>query len=90
MPKHATHFTHSSNRGKRYEDFFCLTPIGIRVGYGSPKLLAKLSSRERAQLKDRVVWISTSNARDGALIGQKFASHDPYRYGVAWRLKSSA
>ena len=32
-------YRHHSNRGKQYEDFFCLTPIGVRVGYASPKLL---------------------------------------------------
>ena len=40
-----------SNRGKQYEDFFCLTPIGVRVGYASPKLLRHLSRREQAKLK---------------------------------------
>jgi hypothetical protein len=54
-------FTHSSNRGKRYEDFFCLTPVGTRVGYASPRLLAGLPARERHTVSGRVVWISTSN-----------------------------
>jgi hypothetical protein len=52
-------YRHSSDRGKRYEDFFCLTPIGIRVGYASPKLLSTLPAGERG----RVVWVSTSNPR---------------------------
>jgi hypothetical protein len=54
-------YTRSSTRGKRYEDFFCLTPIGVRVGYASPKLLQTLSSPERKHLGGRVVWASTSN-----------------------------
>jgi len=68
-------FAHSSNRGQRYEDFFCLTPIGIRVGYASPKAVAKLSSPRRKALQGRVIWISTSSAyyaingiRPGAMI----------------------
>ena len=36
-------YTHSSDRGRRYEDFFCLTPTGVRVGYASAKLLSLLS-----------------------------------------------
>ncbi len=47
-------YTKSSNRGKKYEDFFCLTPIGVRVGYGSAKLPKKYA--------DRVIWASTSSA----------------------------
>jgi hypothetical protein len=54
-------FTHSSDRGRRYEDFFCLTPTGVRVGYASPKLLGSLPRRERNQVRGRVVWASTSN-----------------------------
>jgi hypothetical protein len=54
-------YRHHSDRGKRYEDFFCLTPIGVRVGYGSPKLLKILSKTLRKQLLNRVVWASTSN-----------------------------
>jgi hypothetical protein len=55
-------YKHSSNRGKKYEDFFCLTPIGVRVGYASPKLLDTLPKAKRAQFKDRVIWASTSSA----------------------------
>jgi hypothetical protein len=54
-------YTHSSNRGKRYEDFFCLTPIGVRVGYASPKLLGALPRHQRKALRGRVVWASTSD-----------------------------
>lgn len=65
-----------SDRGKHYEDFFCLTPIGVRVGYASPKLLKALSKHERNQLKGRVVWASTSNphyAIDGVRPGETIA-----------------
>jgi hypothetical protein len=47
-------YTKSSNRGKKYQDFFCLTPIGVRVGYGSAKLAKKYAGR--------VIWASTSSA----------------------------
>lgn len=52
-------YTHSSDRGKAYQDFFCLTPAGIRVGYGSPKL----PRSQRARYRNHVIWISTSNTR---------------------------
>jgi hypothetical protein len=55
-------YTQSSTRGRKYEDFFCLTPIGVRVGYGSPALIHGLARHEREQLADRVVWASTSSA----------------------------
>jgi hypothetical protein len=52
-------FTHSSTRGTRYQQFFCLTPRGVRVGYNSPKL-----DRRYPQLgtRQRVIWISTASA----------------------------
>ena len=54
-------YIHHSNRGRQYEDFFCLTPIGVRVGYASPKLLKSLAKHEQRKLKGTVVWSSTSN-----------------------------
>lgn len=48
-------------QGSRYEDVFCLTPLGIRVGYASPKLLRTLPRRQRRRFQGRVVWISTAN-----------------------------
>jgi hypothetical protein len=56
-------YAHSSTRGFDFKDFFCLTPQGVRVGYGSPKLLKTLPAGERAKFAGRVVWASTSNAR---------------------------
>jgi hypothetical protein len=55
-------FPRSSSRGKKYEDFFCFTPSGIRVGYASPKLVKTLSKRERKRYAGRVIWISTASA----------------------------
>jgi Secretory lipase len=54
-------YTHSSNHGKRYEDFFCLSPVGVRVGYASPKLLNTVPSHQRTAYRGRVVWASTSD-----------------------------
>jgi hypothetical protein len=51
----------SSRDGRRYEDFFCLTPLGVRGGYASPKLLRILRPDTRGQFRGRVVWIATSN-----------------------------
>ncbi len=70
-------YRHSSNRGTRYQDFFCLTPIGIRAGYGSPKLLDALSSHQRKALQQRVIWISTASpfyAIDGVRPGASVAA----------------
>jgi hypothetical protein len=53
-------FAHSSNRGKKYEDFFCLTPRGVRVGIASPKLIKTLPKSER-KLAGTVIWASTSS-----------------------------
>jgi hypothetical protein len=55
-------YKQSSDRGKKFEDFFCLTPIGVRVGYASPKLVDTLPKAKRARFKDRVIWASTSSA----------------------------
>jgi hypothetical protein len=54
-------YSHSSNRRKRYEEFFCLTPVGVRVGYASPKLLSGVPRRQRKAFSGRVVWASTSS-----------------------------
>jgi len=56
-------YSESSDRGRAYIDFFCLTPNGIRVGYSSPKLLRSLPRWERDRVRGRVVWASTSNRR---------------------------
>ena len=66
-----------SNRGRQYEDFFCLTPIGVRVGYGSPKLTRALKRATRARYADHVVWASTSNPRyalDKVRVGESAAT----------------
>ena len=59
------HDPKSANRGRRYSDFFCLTPIGIRVGYASPPLRRSLSRGEGRKVAGRVVFVSTANPRYG-------------------------
>jgi hypothetical protein len=48
-------FTHSSDRGRPQQLFFCMRPIGIRVGFGSAAF--------GSSYHGRIVWISTSNPR---------------------------
>jgi hypothetical protein len=92
-------YSHSSGRGQRYEEFFCLTPIGIRVGYASPKALAILPAGQRSKLKGHVIWISTASAyyaidgvRPGATIAtaaKKLKLGTPFRIGSNdWYLAS--
>jgi hypothetical protein len=54
-------FTSSGARGRRYMDFFCLTPSGIRAGYASPKLLGTVPADRRGKLRHRVVLVLTAN-----------------------------
>jgi hypothetical protein len=68
---HSTITTGSSS------ELFCLTPSGIRVGFASPSLLAKLSKHERATYRARIVWITTANARyaiEGVRAGETVAN----------------
>jgi len=55
-------FTRSTDRGKRFEDFFCLTPIGVRVGYASNALLTTLPRATRSGVGGQVVLALTANA----------------------------
>jgi hypothetical protein len=93
-------YTHSSNRGKRFEDFFCLTPIGVRVGYASPTYLNTVARSERKQLKGRVIWASTSSGyyalqgiRPGATLmasGKQLKLTGPFHIGAnTWYLAAS-
>ncbi len=54
-------FARTSTRHHAYMDFFCLSNIGVRVGYASPKLVRDLRGRQRHRVRGRVVWISTAN-----------------------------
>lgn len=73
-------YAHSSDRKRKYEDFFCLTPIGVRDGYASPKLLLGVRTGTRRSLSGRVVWASTANpyySIDGIRPGETFAAAQP-------------
>jgi hypothetical protein len=84
-------FAHSSNRGKKYEDFFCLTPRGVRVGIASPKLV-KTSPKSERKLAGTVIWASTSSlyysvqgVRCGATVaaaGKRLKLTGPFHIGL--------
>jgi hypothetical protein len=70
-------FSRHDSRGRSFEDFFCLKPIGTRVGYSTPLLLKTLSKKTQKSLKGKVVWASTSNpfySLDGVRPGQSLKS----------------
>jgi hypothetical protein len=70
-------FTHWSNMGRRYVDFFCLIPGGLRAGYPSPALLRTLSSAERRRVQGRVVLALTASrhyALQGVRRGARLAA----------------
>ena len=50
-----------SRRGRRYMDFFCLKPIGIRAAYPSPPMLRGLKRKLRRRLKGRIVLLLTAD-----------------------------
>jgi hypothetical protein len=54
-------FSHSATHGRRNMDFFCLTPIGIRVAYPSAPVLTALSRSARTRDRGKVVLALTSN-----------------------------
>jgi hypothetical protein len=66
-----------STRNQQYIDYFCLTPMGIRAGYPTPKLLKTLSRHERKSVNGRVIWASTANpfyGLDGVHAGEPVAT----------------
>ena len=70
-------YANSTYRKTKYQDFFCLTPIGIRVGYGSPALLKSVPAHQRKRLSGRAVWASTTNsfyAIHGIRVGTRIAT----------------
>ena len=54
-------FSSSSDRGRRYTDFFCMTPSGVQVAYPSPALLRKLTPSTRRRVRGRAVLALTAN-----------------------------
>ena len=55
-------YSRSTRHGAPNQDLFCLTPIGVRVGYASAKVLATLPVARRKAFQGRVIWISTASA----------------------------
>ncbi len=56
-------FTHSSRRGRQSMDYFCLSPIGIRVAYPSQTELRSLSQRVQRRVRTRAILALTANPR---------------------------
>ena len=75
--------SHYSLRHRRYMDFYCLKPIGIRASYPSPAMLRTLSKKQRRRVEGRIVIALTADrhyALRGVRPGTKLAR-------VARRLK---
>jgi hypothetical protein len=62
-------YTHSAARGKHFEDFLCLSPIGVTVGYASNRLLKTLTARQDHSLRGRVVLLALTGNPFYALRG---------------------
>jgi putative CocE/NonD family hydrolase len=56
-------FTKVTTRRRRYQDYFCLTPGGIRVEYPSAALLRSVPRAQRSRLGNRVVAALTADRR---------------------------
>ncbi len=54
-------YSRSPLRASATEDLFCLSPSDIHAGYPSARLLAAVSATQRRQLKNHVIWATTSN-----------------------------
>jgi len=56
-------FLSFATRGRLYMDFLCPQPLGIRVGYPSPKLLSSLPAATRRLIRERAILILTADPR---------------------------
>jgi hypothetical protein len=54
-------FTKSTTRRRRYQDYFCLKPSGIRVEYPSAGLLRSLARPQRRHFQGRVIVALTAD-----------------------------
>ncbi|MDQ6748431.1 MAG: hypothetical protein M3010_10060 [Candidatus Dormibacteraeota bacterium] len=52
-----------STRGRRYTDFYCVTPMGIRAGYPTPGMLRHLPRKARRRQQGRIVLLLSANRR---------------------------
>ncbi len=58
-------------------EFYCLTPVGIRVGFPSPRVLSLVSTKQRARIRGTVVIALTANrhfALQGVRPGTRLAT----------------
>lgn len=75
-------------------DYLCLRPTGIRVGYPSPRLLARLATRARGRIRGHAVLILTADrhaAIRGIHPGTRFTAADRRRlaHGTLLRIGSN-
>jgi virginiamycin B lyase len=66
----------SSSRGRADASFICLSPVGLRVGYGAATPRHGVRAAPGSDLRGRVVWVSTANHADafaGMRPGEAFA-----------------
>jgi hypothetical protein len=54
-------FVASSAHGHKFMEFYCLTPLGIRVGFPSPKVMSLVPKAQRARTRGTVVIALTAN-----------------------------
>jgi hypothetical protein len=54
-------YTRWSTRGRKYMEFYCVTPNGIRAGYPSNYLLRPLKRKARGRMRGRIVLLLTAN-----------------------------
>ncbi len=70
-------YTRSSSHRRVNMDYFCLTPIGVRIGYGLGKVARRFSAAQQHQFGGKVVLMLTSNtfySLRGVLPGMKLAT----------------
>jgi hypothetical protein len=52
-----------SARGRRWQDFYCLSPRGLRAGYTPTSILNRLPARYRKRYLDATILLSTADHR---------------------------
>jgi hypothetical protein len=50
-----------THRHRKYQDVFCLRPIGVRVNYGTQRTVRELAPGQASRYVGRALWASTSN-----------------------------
>jgi hypothetical protein len=68
---------HYSTRRRRYQDFYCLAPVGIRAGVTPPGVLRTLARAARARYRGRLVLLLSADrhyALRGVRAGARFST----------------